>query len=57
MILIDKDRTIEMAWVDPRPLEFIKIQFGTSKPEVIKLMRKELKTTIYAAVEKRYNRS
>ena len=37
------DRIIEMAWEDRTPFEAIKIQFGISGQEVIKLMRKNMK--------------
>lgn len=39
----DTDRIIEMAWEDRTPFEAIELQFGLSEPEVIKLMRRELK--------------
>lgn len=41
--LEDIDRVIEMAWEDRTPFEAIKIQFGLSEGEVIKLMRREMK--------------
>jgi len=39
----DIDRIIEMAWEDRTPFDAIKVQFGISESEVIKLMRRELK--------------
>lgn len=40
----DIDRIIEMAWEDRTPFEAIDIQFGLQQSDVIKLMRKELKS-------------
>lgn len=37
------NRIIEMAWEDRTPFDAIKIQFGLSEKEVIKLMRQHLK--------------
>ena len=37
------DRIIEMAWEDRTPFEAIRYQFGLSEPQVISLMRKELR--------------
>lgn len=39
----DIDRIIEMAWEDRTPFDAIKVQFGISESEVIKLMRKNMK--------------
>ena len=39
----DTDRVIEMAWEDRTPFEAIATQFGLSEPQVIKLMRREMK--------------
>ncbi len=39
----EKDRIVEMAWEDRTPFEAIEYQFGLSEPEVITLMRRELK--------------
>lgn len=39
----EASRVIEMAWEDRTPFEAIHKLFGLSEPEVIKLMRKELK--------------
>jgi uncharacterized protein (TIGR03643 family) len=43
----DIDRIIEMAWEDRTPFEAIKIQFGLSEPQVVALMRRELKTSSF----------
>lgn len=39
----DLSRIIEMAWEDRTPFEAIAWQFGLSEPEVIALMRRNLK--------------
>lgn len=39
----DTDRIIEMAWEDRTPFDAIAQQFGLSEPDVIKLMRREMK--------------
>ncbi|WP_116124666.1 TIGR03643 family protein [Lewinella sp. IMCC34183] len=41
--LRDIDRVIEMAWEDRTPFSAIEFQFGLAEPEVIELMRRELK--------------
>ena len=43
----DIDRIIEMAWEDRTPFDAIKLQFGISEPEVIKLMRKNMKQSSF----------
>lgn len=43
----DIDRIIEMAWEDRTPFEAITFQFGLSEPEVIQLMRKEMKASSF----------
>lgn len=45
--VVDKDRIIEMAWEDKTTFEAIEIQFGLKLQDVIKLMRKELKTSSF----------
>lgn len=40
-------RIIEMAWEDRTPFEAIKTQFGVAEPEVIKLMRREMKPSSF----------
>lgn len=44
---IDIDRIIEMAWEDRTPFEAITYQFGLSEPDVIVLMRKEMKPSSF----------
>lgn len=39
----DMSRLIEMAWEDRTPFDAIEQNFGLSEPQVISLMRKELK--------------
>ena len=41
--LFDENRVIEMAWEDRTTFDAIKDQYGISEPDVIKLMRKNLK--------------
>jgi len=43
----DIDRIIEMAWEDRTPFEAIEYQFSISEPEVIKLMRREMKPSSF----------
>ncbi len=52
---IDIDRIIEMAWEDRTPFEAIKLQFGFSEPDVIRLMRKQLKRNSFNLWRKRVN--
>ena len=40
-------RIIEMAWEDRTPFDAIKAQFGISESEVIKIMRKNLKSSSF----------
>ena len=47
------DRVIEMAWEDRTPFEAIKFQFGLKEQDVIKLMRKEMKTKSFNLWRKR----
>ena len=51
----DINRIIEMAWEDKTPFEAIKIQFGFTEADVIKLMRKELKESSFKRWRKRVN--
>ena len=44
-----------MAWEDKTPFETIKIQFGYTETDVIKLMRKELKNSSFKRWRKRVN--
>ena len=39
----DLSRVIEMAWEDRTPFDAINTSFGLSEPEVIAIMRRELK--------------
>ncbi len=43
----DKSRVIEMAWEDRTPFEAIEILYGLTEPQVIRLMRQELKTKTF----------
>jgi uncharacterized protein (TIGR03643 family) len=55
MTTTEIDRIIEMAWEDKTPFEAIKIQFGFTEADVIKLMRKELKISSFKRWRKRVN--
>ena len=55
MTQTDSDRIIEMAWEDRTPFEAIEIQFGYTEADVIKLMRKELKSSSFRLWRKRVN--
>ncbi|MBN8674110.1 MAG: TIGR03643 family protein [Chitinophagales bacterium] len=41
------DRIIEMAWEDRTPFEAIKIQFGLTEAQVIRLMRSTIKESSF----------
>lgn len=41
------DRIIEMAWEDRTSFEAIEIQFGLKQQDVIKLMRREMKSSSF----------
>ena len=43
----DISRIIEMAWEDRTPFEAIESTYGLTEPEVITLMRRELKPTAF----------
>jgi uncharacterized protein (TIGR03643 family) len=43
----DIDRIIEMAWEDRTPFEAIAQQFGLAEPEVIDLMRNQLRASSF----------
>ncbi|WNJ19935.1 TIGR03643 family protein [Pontibacter sp. G13] len=47
------DRIIEMAWEDRTPFDAIRLQFGLAEPEVIKLMRREMKPKSFKRWRKR----
>ncbi|MGB5370958.1 MAG: TIGR03643 family protein [Flavobacteriaceae bacterium] len=49
------DRIVEMAWEDRTPFEAIEYQFGFSEPDVIRLMRSQLKERSFKAWRKRVN--
>jgi len=49
----DLDRIIGMAWEDRTPFEAIKLQFGLSESQVIKLMRRTLKSSSFKLWRKR----
>jgi len=49
----DTNRIIEMAWEDRTPFGAIKMQFGLSEGEVIKVMRKHLKRSSFNLWRKR----
>jgi len=49
----DLDRIIEMAWEDRTPFEAIEFQFGLSEPQVIALMRQEMKAASFKLWRKR----
>ena len=49
------DRIIEMAWEDRTPFEAIKFQFGLSEPQVIAIMRQEMKNSSFKHWRKRVN--
>jgi uncharacterized protein (TIGR03643 family) len=51
--IIDIDRIIEMAWEDRTTFEAIEMQFGLKQQDVIKLMRKEMKTSSFKLWRKR----
>ena len=50
---IDIDRIIQMAWEDRTPFDAIKVQFGVSESQVIKIMRSELKSSSFKLWRKR----
>ncbi len=43
----DYSRIIEMAWEDRTPFEAIRHQFGLTEPDVINMMRGELKPSSF----------
>lgn len=49
----DLSRLIEMAWEDRTPFDAIKSTFGYSEPQVIALMRKQLKRNSFELWRKR----
>ena len=53
MIEETKNRIIEMAWEDRTPFDAIKDQFGISEKDVIKIMRRNLRSSFFQALEKK----
>ena len=49
----DISRLIEMAWEDRTPFDAIEKSFGLSEPQVIQLMRHELKRSSFELWRKR----
>ena len=49
----DLDRIIEMAWEDRTPFEAIEFQFGLSEPQVISVMRQQMKASSFKLWRKR----
>jgi uncharacterized protein (TIGR03643 family) len=49
----DIDRIIEMAWEDRTPFEAIAYQFGLNEPQVLALMRREMKASSFRMWRKR----
>ncbi|MCV2402925.1 TIGR03643 family protein [Marinomonas sp. C2222] len=49
----DLSRVIEMAWEDRTPFEAINTLFGLSEPQVIRLMRSNLKRKTFIVWRKR----
>ncbi|WP_309743857.1 MULTISPECIES: TIGR03643 family protein [unclassified Chamaesiphon] len=47
------DRVLEMAWEDRTTFEAIELQFGLSEPQVIALMRREMKASSFRMWRKR----
>lgn len=50
------NRVIEMAWEDRTPFGAIELQFGLSEPEVITLMRRQLKPSSFRLWRQRVSR-
>ena len=47
------DRIVEMAWEDRTPFEAIEFQFGLSEPQVITMMRQQMKASSFKLWRKR----
>jgi TIGR03643 family protein len=43
----DISRIIEMAWEDRTPFEAIELSYGLTEPQVIQLMRQEMKASSF----------
>lgn len=50
---IEIDRIVEMAWEDRTTFDAIEAQFGTTEPEVIEIMRHEMKPSSFRMWRKR----
>lgn len=55
MVIANTDRIIEMAWEDRTSFEAIKLQFGLTERDVIRLMRRTLKRSSFNLWRKRVN--
>ena len=53
----DLDRIIEMAWEDRTPFEAIEFQFGLSEPQVIAVMRQQMKASSFKLWRKAFKPS
>ncbi|MEQ9230017.1 MAG: TIGR03643 family protein [Cyclobacteriaceae bacterium] len=51
----DTDRIIEMAWEDRTPFEAIEVQFGHAEMEVVKIMRRNLRSSSFKRWRARVN--
>lgn len=49
----DLDRIIEMAWEDRTPFEAIRVQFDLTEPQVIEIMRRNMKPASFRTWRKR----
>lgn len=49
----ERSRVIEMAWEDRTPFDAIEFQYGLSEPEVIELMRDDMKRSSFKMWRKR----
>lgn len=49
----DLDRIVEMGWEDRTPFDQIKMQFGLSEGEVIRIMRNQMKPSSFRMWRKR----
>ena len=47
------DRIIALAWEDQVPFKSIKFQYGISEPEIIKIMRNNIKKSSFRMWRKR----
>lgn len=51
----DLSRIVEMAWEDRTPFEAIEALYGLSEPDVIRLMRSEMKASSFRMWRARVN--